>query len=67
MVTKERVLTERARRFTTLRQVLEREGVILVDESEADSIEGTPVIRRKELARTEGSSEVYELIEERRG
>lgn len=67
MVAKDKLPAERARRFTTLREVLEREGVILVNESELDSLEGTPVIRRKELAKTEGSEEVYELIEERRG
>ena len=67
MVAEERLPKARARRFTTLREVLEREGVILVNESKADSVEGTAVIRKKELANTEDSAEVYELIEERRG
>ena len=67
MVVEDRIRRPQAQRFTQISQIMERDGVILARESDKDSVAGTPVIRKKELAETEDSAEVHELIEERRG
>jgi len=67
MVVEKRISRSRATRFGQISQILERDGVILAKESTKDSVAGTPVIRKKELAKTEDSAEVHELIEDRRG
>lgn len=67
MVVENKVAPPLARRFTQISQIMEHDGVILVNDSPKDSVAGTPIIRKKELVATEDSAEVYELIEERRG
>jgi len=67
MVVEDRIRRPQAQRFTRISQIMERDGVILAKESDKDSVAGTPVIRKKELAETEDSAEITELIEERRG
>ena len=67
MVVEDRIRRPQAQRLTQISQIMERDGVILAKESEKDSVAGTPVIRKKELADSEDSAEVQELIEERRG
>ena len=58
-------LAKRARVVTNISKVLERHSVIFVERCSKQSLEGTPLIDRKDLKKMDSSDEMVELILER--
>lgn len=64
---KEGTLAKRARVVTNISKVVEKHSVIFVEKYRKQSLEGTPIIDRKELKNIDSSDEVLELILKREG
>lgn len=60
-------LAKRARVVTNISKVLERHSVIFVEKCRKQSLEGTPLIDRKDLKKMDSPDKVVELILERQG
>ena len=60
-------LAKRAKVVTNISKVVEKHSVIFVEKSRKLSLEGTPLIEKKELKKIDNSDGVIELILEREG
>jgi putative transcriptional regulator len=60
-------LKKRARVVTNISKVVEKHSVIFVEKSKKISLEGTPLIGKKELSKIDDSEGILELILERKG
>jgi len=60
-------LAKRAKVVTNISKVVEKHSVIFVEKYKKTSLEGTPLIDKKELKKIEDSEDIIELILERKG
>jgi putative transcriptional regulator len=60
-------LKKRARVVTNISKIVERDSVIFVEKSQKLSLEGTPLIEKRELKKIDDAERIIELILERKG
>jgi putative transcriptional regulator len=64
---KDGTLAKRAKIVTNISKVIDKHSVIFVEKSQKLTLEGTPLIDKRELKKIHDSEEVIELILERKG